>query len=222
MAVLMAEDQKQTESLRNMLIAGLGNPGRRYRETRHNAGFLVIDRLVEALKAQTQAAPDETMVVQRARTAGRMIYLVKPVTFMNDSGVAVREMADRLGMRPEDVLVIHDCLDLPLGRIRLRRGGSSGGQRGVESVIRELGSDQFPRLRVGIGRPQSGATIEYVLSPWTAAERPLIGQSVSASAEAVVTVISAGIAEAMNQFNGWTAATDNASETQGAVSIEDV
>ena len=223
MAVLMAEDQEEKrEASEPMLIVGLGNPGKRYDNTRHNAGFLVIDCLAEMLGARCQAAPDEIMIVQRARSGERVLLLVKPVTFMNDSGLAVREMVELLGIRPENLLLIHDCLDLPPGRIRLRRGGSSGGQRGVESVIRELGTSRFPRLRVGIGRPRSGNAIDYVLSPWTAAERPLIGSSLRAAAEAAVVLASAGIEEAMNRYNGWDAAEHNASKTQGAVNIEDV
>ena len=204
------------------VIVGLGNPGLQYQGTRHNAGFLVVDRLAAVFDAQAQAAPGPELLLQRAVRGDQVLYLVKPVTFMNCSGVAARQVTERLGVSPGQVLVIYDCLDLPLGRIRLRQGGSSGGHRGVESVIRELGTDQFPRLRVGIGRPESGAGIEYVLAPWAAAEIPVIGQSVAAAAAAVETLLTEGLPTAMNRFNGWTAATDSAIETQGEPGIENV
>ena len=197
------------------LITGLGNPGWHYRETRHNVGFLVVDRLAEDLGAVPLAAPAPEMLLRRAVVGDQVIYLVKPMTWMNRSGDAVSVMTERLGVDPGQVLVIYDCLDLPLGRIRLRQGGSSGGHRGVESVIRELGTDQFPRLRVGIGRPESGAGIDYVLAGWTAAEVPVIGQSVMAASAAVRLYLADGLPAAMNRYNGWTAAADSAMTTQG-------
>lgn len=196
-----------------MLIAGLGNPGLRYTGTRHNAGFLVADSLAERLHAQPEASPNSGFDLLRVEVDNRSVFLVKPMAFMNRSGVAVREMVDRLGLEARDVLVIYDCLDLPLGRIRLRPAGSSGGHRGVESVIRELETDQFPRLRVGIGRPEFGAAIDYVLSPWAAAELPILERCVEAATDAVVMAITAGLQAAMNRFNGWAAAADDATET---------
>jgi PTH1 family peptidyl-tRNA hydrolase len=204
------------------VIAGLGNPGQRYEPTRHNAGYLVADRLAERLGARPQAAPRPELVLQRAVLAGRVVYLVKPVTFMNCSGVAVRQVTERLGVGPGELLVICDCLDLPLGRIRLRQGGSSGGHRGVESVIRELGTDQFPRLRVGIGRPGSGSGMDYVLGTWAAAELPVVGQSVSVAAEAALVLLTEGLPAAMNRYNGWAAAADDAANTQGESGVENV
>jgi PTH1 family peptidyl-tRNA hydrolase len=205
------------------VIAGLGNPGQRYRDTRHNVGYLVADRLAEILGARALAAPGPELVLQRAVAGdGQVVYLAKPVTFMNCSGVAVQQVVQCLGVAPDRLLVICDCLDLPLGRIRLRQGGSSGGHRGLDSVIRELGSDQFPRLRVGIGRPGSGTGIDHVLASWAAAELPVIGQSVSAAAEAACLLLRAGLPAAMNRFNGWTAAADDAAMAQGEPGIENV
>jgi PTH1 family peptidyl-tRNA hydrolase len=204
------------------VIAGLGNPGQRYQTTRHNAGFLVVDRLAAAWQARPLAAPGPELVLRRAMVGGWVVYLVQPVTFMNASGVAVKQVTARLGLAPAALLVIYDCLDLPLGRIRLRQGGSGGGHRGVASVIEELGTDQFPRLRVGIGRPESGSGIDYVLSTWTAAEIPVLGQSLTAATAAVATLLRAGLPAAMNQFNGWAAAADSAAETQGESGVENV
>jgi len=204
------------------VIAGLGNPGTRYLTTRHNAGYQVADRVLAALGAQPLAAPGPDLLLWRAVTDRAVLYVVKPVTFMNLSGVAVRQVTERLGLAPDQLLVIYDCLDLALGRIRLRQGGSSGGHRGVDSVIRELGTDQFPRLRVGIGRPESGATIDYVLAPWTAAELPVIGQSLTAALAAVESLLAEGLPTAMNRFNGWAAAAVSAAETQGVDGIENL
>jgi peptidyl-tRNA hydrolase, PTH1 family len=204
------------------VIAGLGNPGARYLMARHNAGFQVVDRVAVALGAQVLAAPTPDLLVQRAVAGDQVVYLVKPVTYMNNSGLAVRQMTECLGLTPDRLLVIYDCLDLSLGRIRLRQGGSSGGHRGVESVIRELGTDQFPRLRVGIGRPESGSGIDYVLGAWTAAELPVIGQSLTAAVAAVRALLADGLPTAMNRFNGWTAAAVSATETQGVAGIENV
>ncbi len=204
------------------VIAGLGNPGLRYRSTRHNVGYWVADRVAERLGARPLAAPGPELLLQRAVAGSETVYLVKPVTFMNCSGAAVKRVIECLGVPPDKLLVICDCLDLPLGRIRLRPGGSSGGQRGLESVIRELGTDQFPRLRVGIGRPGSGTGTEYVLASWAAAELPVIGQSVAAAAEAVQVLLSEGLPAAMNRFNGWAAAVHDAVSTQGEPGIENV
>jgi PTH1 family peptidyl-tRNA hydrolase len=204
------------------VIVGLGNPGARYLMTRHNAGFQVADGVAVAFRAQPQAAPGPELLLRRAVVGEQVVYVVKPMTFMNCSGVAVRHVTERLGLGPESVLVIYDCLDLSLGRIRLRQGGSSGGHRGVESVIRELGTDQFPRLRVGIGRPESGAGIDYVLAPWAAADVPVIGQSVAAAVAAVQILLADGLPAAMNRFNGWTAAAVSATETQGVAGIENL
>jgi PTH1 family peptidyl-tRNA hydrolase len=195
------------------LIVGLGNPGPKYEGTRHNAGFEVVDRLAGDL---TRRQP-ETRIANGVLLSGccgdRPVHLFKPLTFMNDSGTAVRAITTVLGLGPENMLVVYDCLDLPLGRLRLRGGGSSGGHRGVESIIRELETDKFPRLRVGIGRPESG-TIDHVLSPWTAAERPVAERVLETAAQAVQTALREGLEGAMNRYNGWTAAEHDASEQQ--------
>lgn len=161
------------------LIVGLGNPGTRYAGTRHNAGFLVVDELARrsgaTFRSQRQA--------EAAQAAGA--WLVKPSTFMNLSGAAVQAALARERIAPEDMLVIHDDIDLPLGRLRLRRGGGAGGQRGVQDVIARIGPD-FARLKVGISRPPEAWTVEHwVLSRFREDERALLDRVVEHAAEAV-------------------------------------
>lgn len=183
------------------LIVGLGNPGPKYAETRHNVGFLVIDRILAGqTRVRTEASADGVRYTI-AGPGGGELNLLKPLTYMNASGVAVREAAGNLGIPSDRILVVYDCLDLPLGRLRLRRGGSSGGHRGVESVITELETSGFLRLRVGIGRPDC-ETIDYVLASWSSTERAIVDQTVDVSAQAAMCVAERGIDAAMNSYNG--------------------
>jgi len=190
------------------LIVGLGNPGPKYASTRHNVGFLVIDRMLAERTQVTTEALANGVCYTIAGPGGSELHLLKPFTYMNASGVAVRETAGNLGIPSDRILVIYDCLDLPLGRLRLRRGGSSGGHRGVESVITELETSGFLRLRVGIGRPDS-ETIDYVLATWGSTEWPIMDQAVDVSAQAAMVVVEHGIDAAMNSYNGWQAATES-------------
>jgi PTH1 family peptidyl-tRNA hydrolase len=125
---------------------------------------------------------------------------------MNVSGPAVAAEAERAGLRPDEVLVVCDCLDLPLGRIRLRPGGSSGGHRGLESVLAALGTAHVPRLRIGIGREDGTAVVDYVLSRWAAAERPLLDEVLATAVQALLCAAMDGVDTSMNRFNGWRAA----------------
>lgn len=190
------------------LIVGLGNPGPKYANTRHNVGFLVVDRILAERTHVTTEALANGVRYTIAGPGGSELHLLKPFTYMNASGVAVRETAENLGIPSDRILVIYDCLDLPLGRLRLRRGGSSGGHRGVESVITELETSGFLRLRVGIGRPDS-ETIDYVLAPWSSTEWAIVDQAVDVSAQAAMVVAEHGIDAAMNSYNGWQAATES-------------
>lgn len=190
------------------LIVGLGNPGPKYADTRHNVGFRVVDRILAARTHVRTEALANGVCYTIAGPGGSELHLLKPLTFMNASGVAVRETAGNLGIPSDRILVVYDCLDLPLGRLRLRRGGSSGGHRGVESIITELETSGFLRLRVGIGRPDC-ETIDYVLASWSSTEWPLVDQAVDASAQATMVVVEHGIDAAMNSYNGWQAATES-------------
>lgn len=178
------------------ILAGLGNPGPRYRGTRHNAGYLVLDELARRWEATFRRARD----ADEARV--RDLLLLKPRTFMNLSGRAVQAALTRAGLPPASLLVIHDDLDLPLGRLRLRRGGGAGGQRGVRDIIERLGPD-FTRLKVGVSRPPEGWTAErWVLSRFAEDERRVLDAVVSAAAATVEILLDRGQEAAMNHVNG--------------------
>jgi PTH1 family peptidyl-tRNA hydrolase len=184
------------------LIVGLGNPGSEYENTRHNAGFMTVEKILQNMpEGSFTASHTAESKVFTGRYRGKNLVLQMPLTYMNCSGSAVRVLSRRLGIAPEEILVISDDLDLPVGRIRMRRGGSDGGHNGLKSIIAELESASFLRLRVGIGRPQPGKTVDYVLTKFEGAEAELFNETLQTAAEAVKTALSAGIATAMNKFN---------------------
>ncbi|MCS7246091.1 MAG: aminoacyl-tRNA hydrolase [Thermomicrobium sp.] len=184
------------------LVVGLGNPGPRYAETRHNIGFWVIDAVAQELGITRfeRGFDGEFATTQEVRG---LLVLLKPMTYMNVSGRSVRKAVEWYKVPMEQLLVVHDDMDLPLGTIRLRLGGSAAGHHGVESIIHELGNDRFVRLRIGIGRPaerQEGRT--YVLSPFATSERPLAEAVTRVAAQAVLVWHRDGLVTAMNRFNG--------------------
>lgn len=184
------------------LIAGLGNPGPRYAESRHNVGFLVVDELARRWAADvTKYDRDFAGLLGQAPRGNETVLLLKPATFMNLSGRSVAAVWRYYRMATADLLVVHDDLDLPVGQLRLRADGSSGGQKGLDDVIRHLGTDAVPRLRLGIGKVHRDATVEYVLSRFEPDERPLIAATVSRAADAAECWLKSGIEAAMNQFN---------------------
>jgi len=179
------------------LIAGLGNPGARYAKTRHNLGFMVVDRIAEE-EGLSWRRHDRALVTRWGSG-----WLMKPTTYMNASGEAVAPFVRYYKIAPERLLVIHDDMDLPLGRLRLRRGGSAGGQKGVRSVIAELGTDRFDRLRIGIGRPPAGwDAASWVLSEFSEEESALAARAVEAAAAAARTWRTEGLQAAQQKFNG--------------------
>ena len=183
------------------LIVGLGNPGLQYEQNRHNVGFHCLNALAQAhsltftgLKAKARIA--------RGVILGHPIILAKPITFVNDSGWTVRELRTRLGHELQDILVVHDDLDLPLGRIRLRPGGSAGGHKGVQSIIDALGTKEFTRLRIGIGRPPAGVeVVDYVLSDFEEDELITMAKAYDEAVAATEIFLRLGIEKAMNQHN---------------------
>lgn len=180
------------------LVVGLGNPGSQYQRTRHNLGFMTVDRVAERAGARFRASRFHAEVA--ALPEG--LTLMKPLTFMNRSGLAVGAWARYHRLRPEEVLVVCDDLDLPFGKLRLRAQGSAGGHNGLKSVIAELGSQAFPRLRIGIGRPQgAGSTVDWVLSPFSPQEAERLGTLLEAAAWAVERAVRDGIEAAMNEVN---------------------
>lgn len=203
------------DSILPKVIVGLGNPGDEYAGTRHNAGFMVVDRILEKLNKPNRREHRYDSEIVRVTFGGRQLILVKPLTFMNLSGTAVAKGRAAWDAVPEEILAVYDCLDLPAGKIRLRQDGGSGGHRGVESMIRELGSQKFPRLRVGIGRQTGKPVVDYVLSGWTEEEQPLIEQAVDAAADAVILAVRSGMAMAMNRYNGWSAKVADSDKPAG-------
>jgi len=182
------------------IVLGVGNPGPEYERTRHNIGFMVVDTLAERLGGLVFRSRFESLVAEWR--AGRdRAALVKPQTFVNESGRALRRAAEWFEAAPDDVLVVLDDYNLPLGAIRARRGGSPGGHRGLESVIRHLGTPDVPRLRVGIGRDPSRRDRDFVLSPFASEERELAAAAVRRAADAVETWLREGIERCMNVYN---------------------
>ena len=185
------------------LIVGLGNPGLGYARNRHNIGFMCLRHFAKTAgikldKKQCRAR------IGRGEAAGTEVVLARPQTFMNHSGDAVSRLVDRFKLEPSDLIVIHDDLDLPLGRIRIARGSGSGGHKGVGSIIYSLGGQDFVRVRVGIGRPNAATEddiIAYVLSDFTAAEKEAIDRAVPRVTEAIGCLLGEGLEAAMNGYN---------------------
>ena len=184
------------------LIVGLGNPGREYRETRHNVGFMLLDRLTVKLNARFTRLQSKALVAS-ANYQERKIILAKPQTFMNLSGQSVQGVMHFYKLPLENLLIAHDDLDLPVGTIRIRPDGRSAGQKGMTSTIERLGTDEFPRLRLGIGRPPGQMQApDYVLQNFSDADMKVITDTLNQAVEAVLTFVTDGLDIAMNKFNG--------------------
>ncbi|MGQ9456931.1 MAG: aminoacyl-tRNA hydrolase [Anaerolineae bacterium] len=192
--------QEGTEERRPRLVVGLGNPGPEYVRNRHNVGFLCLDRLAERHGISPWRRKHHALVAE-GLVAGHPVVLAKPQTFMNLSGQAVRPLMRHYGVALADLLVVHDDLDLDLGVLRLRRQGSSAGHKGVQHIIDTLGSREFPRLRIGVGRPAHGDPVDYVLSDFTLDESIVIDRALDRAVEAIVAWLERGIEAAMNAFN---------------------
>jgi peptidyl-tRNA hydrolase, PTH1 family len=184
------------------LIIGLGNPGREYRLNRHNIGFRAVDHLAKDLDIALGSVRNKALIGQGHLSDFRVI-LAKPQTFMNLSGQSVAQLLRFYKIPLDKMLVIYDDLDLPLGTLRLRENGGSAGHKGMTSTIEQLGSNDFPRLRLGIGRPPGRMAVEdYVLQNFSEKEEELLSSLLDRSAEAVVSFIKNGMNAAMTQFNG--------------------
>lgn len=189
------------------LIVGLGNPGDKYTKVRHNLGFMALDALHKKMGGE-QWSLEEKFKAETLKMGD--LILVKPTTFMNNSGMAVSALSKYFKINPEGVIIIHDDLDLPLGKIKVRIGGAAAGHHGVESIIKDLGTDQFIRVRLGIGnlRSQSGerkgttfGAEKYVLEPFMPGERSKVKHMLKQAVTAVETLLDKGIDTAQNQFN---------------------
>jgi len=185
------------------IVVGLGNPGKRYEKTPHNAGFMTIDVLAGQLVCRTRRSLRFSARIGKTTYGGESVWLVKPQTFMNNSGMAVGAILRYLKIDLSDLIVVLDDADLPLGRLRVRPEGGSGGHRGLKSIIEHIGGGDFVRLRVGIGRDKGGrALVEHVLSTLSAGEQKLMEGATGLAARAVCSVLDDGVEKAMNTFNG--------------------
>ena len=197
-----SKSQPDVSTAEPFLIVGLGNPGREYRANRHNFGFMVVDELTRLAGASFSRVQANSLVLQITNQGQRLI-LAKPQTFMNVSGQAVSSLLRFYKIPLERMIVIHDDLDLPFGTLRMRPGGGPGGQRGLASVIEKLGTQEFPRLRLGIGRPPGRMdAADYVLQDFSAAERELLPTILTRAAEAASVFTKEGLEKAMNLYNG--------------------
>jgi PTH1 family peptidyl-tRNA hydrolase len=195
-----------TELVIPQMIVGLGNPGTKYDQTRHNVGFMLVDLLSSAWRIPlSENRKFQGICGEGHSPTGERIRLLKPTTFMNLSGQAIRAMTDWYKLSPESVLVVYDEMDLPLGKIRLRHAGSAGGHNGMKSTIAHLGTQTFPRLRIGIGHPRDKSpdkdAIAHVLGAFSKAETPILHQTLKLAQEAIEFSLKQGIEKSMSLYN---------------------
>jgi PTH1 family peptidyl-tRNA hydrolase len=190
------------------VIVGLGNPGAKYRGTRHNIGFAVVDELARRWEVEFDTAPVEALVAKWRPVGAEPVLLAKPLTFMNASGEATGALARYFKLDIGDLLIVVDEVQLPLGKLRARARGSAGGHNGLKSIIAHLG-DEFSRLRVGVGRGLEGTgdLADHVLSRFEPGEKPAVDRMIVRAADAATTFITSGIAGVMNAYNGGDPAT---------------
>jgi len=183
------------------IIIGLGNPGKEYANNRHNIGFKVIDCLARRLRVKVDKAACGCLLGEKK---GRSLILAKPMTFMNASGGAVESVVDGYGPERKDILIICDDFNLALGKLRIRRGGSSGGHNGIESIINALSSERFPRMRIGIGMPQTDMDMaDYVLEDFEKSEEEKVEKMIETACDAAGMFIYRGIVAAMDKYNNF-------------------
>lgn len=180
-------------------LVGLGNPGSRYARTRHNVGFLVLEEFARGSGLEFKEKADYRIC--SGSMDDEKIVLIEPLTFMNRSGGVVRKIAEKFSIPPEKIIVVHDDLDLETGRLKIRKRGSSGGHKGVESVIQNIGANNFIRIKIGIGRDEFSPVEDYVLSKFRKDELPLVREAVSNAVHVIRSVVAEGVDKAMNKFN---------------------
>jgi PTH1 family peptidyl-tRNA hydrolase len=192
------------------LLVGLGNPGNQYAATRHNIGFMVLDRLADLFPVRCLRS-DKVVHLGQTSMNRHQVLLMKPQTYMNLSGIAVREVLQRYHEPPENVIVVYDDLDLNMGQLRIRRRGGHGGHKGVRSVMEHLETQTFIRLRMGIGRPDPATfpqqmstreqVVEYVLQPFLQDEQPVMAEAITRAVEAIKLIVADQLEAAMNRYN---------------------
>ena len=187
----------------NWLIVGLGNPGREYERTRHNCGFRALDLLAESLGCKADRLKFQGLYTQTSYN-GKKLFLLKPQTYMNLSGRSVLQLSAYFGIPPQRIIVMFDDISLEPGRLRIRADGSAGGHNGIKSIIQELGSQEFPRVKIGVGaKPNPEFDLaDWVLSSFSANEEKALKVSLENAAKAALAIIDHGVPEAANRFNG--------------------
>ncbi|HZJ84503.1 MAG TPA: aminoacyl-tRNA hydrolase [Syntrophomonadaceae bacterium] len=181
------------------IIVGLGNPGRKYNQTRHNLGFMVVEELARRYQVEKEESRYDA-IIGHIRIDQQKILLVKPLTYMNLSGRAVQPLVRFYKLDLQELLVIYDDMDLEVGKLRVRKSGGTGGHKGITSITNSLSSQEFPRIRVGIGRPKID-TINWVLGKFSPDEKPYIDEMVIKAADAIECWVKYGIEKAMNEYN---------------------
>ena len=188
----------------NWLIVGLGNPGREYENTRHNCGFRAIDLLAQQLGCKVDKGKFQGLYGQ-ITYEGRKLFLLKPQTYMNASGRSIQQMSAYYNIPPSRTIVLFDDISLEPGRLRIRADGSAGGHNGIKSVINELGTQDFPRVKIGVGAKQNSEQYlaDWVLATFSSADQKLVNAALPKAAEAALCIILNGVPEAANQYNGF-------------------
>ena len=185
------------------MIAGLGNPGSKYVMTRHNTGFMAVDALASNYNISLKPFKTQRYEIGEGLVSNQPVLLMKPLTYMNKSGEAISHTLNYYDILPSSLLVVHDDIDMPLGLFKFTKGGGSGGHNGIRSIINFIGTNGFPRLKIGIGRPTGLIPIDqYVLSVFTKCERDILQNVLTLALEGVICFIQKGIDTAMNEFNG--------------------
>lgn len=185
-----------------MLIVGLGNPGDRYKNTRHNVGFMALDAIADALNIPVNTIKFKGLYGE-GRAFGKKVRLLKPTTYMNESGQSVRACMDYFKIEPEEVLILVDDIDIAFGTIRLRKSGSAGTHNGLKSIIYQLQSDQFPRLKIAVGKKNPHMDLaNFVLSTFTDEEAKTMNETIEKAKDAALLFLKSGLDEAMNTYNG--------------------
>ena len=185
------------------LIAGLGNPGKEYQNTRHNSGFMAVDLLAEKLGTSISTNKFNALIAQ-TRIEGQAVLLMKPLTYMNESGSAVSQAVSYYKIEPEDILILHDDMDLPVGSLRIRKKGSAGGQKGMKSIISCLNTDEIARIRIGVGHSEKGnhkVVPDWVLSPVSKADREAFDTVLKAASEAAYAWVYKDMDKVMSEYN---------------------
>jgi peptidyl-tRNA hydrolase, PTH1 family len=203
MTVAKSAAKPAPEVIRPQLVVGLGNPGAKYDGTRHNIGFVVLDTLSRAWNIPlTDQKKFHGWLGEGMAPRSTKIRLLKPSTYMNDSGRAIRAVIDWYKIPPEAVLVVYDDMDLPVGRLRMRQSGSAGGQNGMKSAIAHLGTDKFPRLRLGIGSKRAGRdAVDHVLGSFAPADKVVMAEVLDLAVGAIATALDQGVLQSMNLYN---------------------